>query len=533
MHLHQVPTSILSFPVEIFDDITKQISSLPTLRLVCKRFNDVVVPQMFSSASISLRAVGLDGFLELLESLAVGNHPAVLHAKSLAIRDVVPSQEPKPRYGQRPTKNEVEKDKLQHKSHVLDPYYSNSDLIKDRLSRAISRLQQVATVTWYIDYRKSDEWSRNCVISGIAQMPSLTSFILEADLDKKTSVQLHSLPPLKVFEIHTMSSNTSVSWIQGVKQILSSSSDQLIRLAIKSRNEKDLDTPYLHSLLQDASSSMHLTHLDLEGFAVQLNNAVIPHLRSLQSLHLKKIYKRAGRFPLLTDPKSSTGDIWAILKREKIYIREINLDEPTECFVEYLRSYAGLKSLTIKYAIGTDEAHSDNIALDFYRHALYNHAKSLETLETPLHYEGEWRFGEHTNQILSNLINLKQLAVAVVGVSTQTVPILGGHSENPNIVTECTYDPLHPVCMLMQTASLLPKLDILSIYGASIASNRHVWCGNGIVSHAIAMTKQIDTHVTMIGPLDPLKYGFKVRSSGRYYELQQCKESGEFWYCIA
>ncbi|KAF8994193.1 hypothetical protein BDQ17DRAFT_1367289 [Cyathus striatus] len=510
MHLHQVPTSILSFPVELLHDITKQTSSLPTLRLVCKRFNDVVAPQMFSSAFICLKDEALDDFLQLLESLAVGNHPAVLHAKSLTIRDVVPSQEPKPRYGQQPNKKEVEKDKLQHKSRVLDPYYSNSDLIKDRLSRAISRLQWVTTVTWYIDYRKSDKWSRNCVISGIAQMPSL------------------------ILRNTHKNSNTPISWIQGVKQILSNSSDQLIRLAIKSKNPKDLDTPYLRSLLQDASS-MHLTHLDLEGFAIQLSNAVIPHLRSLQSLHLKQIYKHTGHFPSQTGTSSSARDIWTILKREKIYIREINLDEPTEYFVEYLRSYAGLKSLTIRGALGTDEAQSNHIALDFYRCALCNHAKSLEILEILPYYEGKWCFGEHVNQILSKLINLKQLTVAVVGVSTETVPKynFGNYSKKPNVVTECTYDPLHPVCMLMQAASLLPKLDVLSIYGADLAANRRIWCGNGKISHAIAMFKQIDTHVTMIGPLDPFKYVFKVRSSGRYYELQQCKESGEFWYCIA
>ncbi|KAF8994188.1 hypothetical protein BDQ17DRAFT_1200954, partial [Cyathus striatus] len=93
-------------------------------------------------------------------------------------------------------------------------------------------------------------------------------------------------------------------------------------------------------------------------------------------------------------------NIWNALKHEKIHLREITIDEPTEAFIQYLSSYTGLRSLVITPTVRITERQSDLIAVEFYTHAICAHASSLEKLEVLPAYEGRWCFGEHNIQTL-------------------------------------------------------------------------------------------------------------------------------------
>ncbi|KAF8983490.1 hypothetical protein BDQ17DRAFT_1261288, partial [Cyathus striatus] len=105
-------------------------------------------------------------------------------------------------------------------------------------------------------------------------------------------------------------------------------------------------------------------------------------------------------------------NIWNMLKHEKIHLQEIILHEPTESFMGYLKSYSGLKFLTI-YS-GFPGIESDMLALDFYLHALCMHTNSLEKLNISLSYDGKWCFSAHNMQILSELIHLRYLLITII-----------------------------------------------------------------------------------------------------------------------
>ncbi|KAF8994630.1 hypothetical protein BDQ17DRAFT_1412463 [Cyathus striatus] len=445
--------SILLFPVELLQEIAKLTSSLPVLRLVCKRFNDVVVPQMFSHASIWFEGEKQNQYPEYLKALATTAHPAVVHAKSLTFRHLSPQLVLYPKYPR--DEEEEAKLKLQYKLDVLDPYYAHSQLIKEWFPLAMNRFNQATT------------------------------------------------------------------------------------LMIKSYHEQAV--PLVPSLLQQ-TSHMNLKHLSLEGFHVILNSDVIPRLRSLESLCVNDVRKGMNSYsrwpqPNLLNPSQeiihstdpSQGDLWRVLKAGKIHLQEITIDEPTESFVQYLGSYTGLKRLTIRGAKNSDQTKSDTFAINFYRNALLPHASTLEKLVILPFYEGKWCFGEQCIRVLSGLVNLTHLSISIVADSSK---IMHGIEWWPPKVPEgpCEYNPLHPVCLLMQTAASLPKLELLSIHGSSLPSNRGVQCGNGLKRHAIKPTTQIYTHVTSTGPLDPSKFKYAIENSGVYLRPQRLEESGEYWY---
>ncbi|KAF8994194.1 hypothetical protein BDQ17DRAFT_1107512 [Cyathus striatus] len=72
----------------------------------------------------------------------------------------------------------------------------------------------------------------------------------------------------------------------------------------------------------------------------------------------------------------------------------------------------------------------------------------------------------------------------------------------------------------MQTATLLPRLELLTIHAAYLASNRCLGQSNlNTMVHEIDTSTQIDRHVMSYGPLDPSKYKFTIKHKRKYYTL--------------
>ncbi|KAF8994187.1 hypothetical protein BDQ17DRAFT_1431213 [Cyathus striatus] len=422
----------------------------------------------------------------------------------------------------------------------MDPYYARSQSIKEWLPLAMSRLSKVNTFIWHINHLRSDDWSRDCVISGITQMPSLTALELNVDLRNRDAIQLHSLPPVQVLSIgaahqNSISRNGS---IQGLRELIAKSSRQLRQLTIKSSHpiQVERSTPLLCYLLQD-TSHLHLKHLSLDVSSLILSSAIVDRLRSLESLSIKNAFRHTWWSPSSSEEDlhsqvSSDRDVWHMLMVGRIHLQEITIDESTESFVAYLGSYIGLKVLVITGAMYNTQAQSDVHAIEFYRNALFTHANTLEKLVISPTYEGKWCFGEHCMRVLSSLVNLRLLTISIVVDSAQIL-FEDSYSDNGSPTTTTRnnhYDPSHPVCLLMQTGSTLPKLNMLSIRGASLSANREVECGNGRVSHPIYPDTQIDIHVTSNGPLHPSEYKFIIENGGSHYTLQRLDDSEGCWY---
>ncbi|KAF8994174.1 hypothetical protein BDQ17DRAFT_1412642 [Cyathus striatus] len=439
-------TSILSIPVELLQDIAQLASSRPVLRLVCRQFHDAITPQMFSSVRLSCPEESFNTFLEVLELLAAARRS--------------------PRI-------------VGHKPKKPPASYEHSQSIKKWLPLAISNFKLATTVTWNITEGSSDDWSRDCVIAGIARMPSLSAFKLTIIRQDGISMQLDSLPPLQLFSICV----THIGEIHGIPELIAKSSSQLRQLELNCGTSCFNEYSIFLSSVLPIASALHITHLTMEVFNLKLQKTIVPHLRSLKSICLKKdsgLLVGRGRISSegdLVGESAAPEDIWNLLKQENIFLQEITLDNPTESFICYFKSYTGLESLTISPR--SSGVQSNALADDFYLHAICMHIDSLRKLDIAPSHDGKWGFGAHNKQALSKLVQLRYLSIPII----------------PDRYSMATnYNPGHPVCLIMQTASLLPRICHLNIRHPRQSMHPN--------------TQQIDMHITYMGPLDPSKYIF-------------------------
>ncbi|KAF8985941.1 hypothetical protein BDQ17DRAFT_1376406 [Cyathus striatus] len=503
--------SLVSIPVELLQEIVQlNLDSCPELRLVCKRLNDIAVPYMFSHATIKYS--GNEKDLEILEATATGVHPSVLHATSLTIHDLHPPLKYMGGCGGKITP-------VRRKGNE-DAALAHSETLKNWLTLAISQFKLVKTVTWRIN-NSTPAWSSECITAFIAQLTNLTTLVINAKLSGRRSIQLHSFPPVQNFTLQagygiSVSDNGT---IQGMPEFIAKSSSKLLRLEIN-RSDRDpllvRDTTLLHSITRDASP-LHITSLTLVGIPIELSSNLVPHLRSLKSLCLKYGSEPLAKRRLLRnyndqeivqsyETRLFARNTWNILNAKKIHLQEISLDKPTESFVQYLTSYSGLESLTITSATITTPECSDSIAQDFYLGALCAHENSLTSLVISPWLKGKWCIGEHNMDSISKLINLRNLSIPIVPNSNGTSN--SRESESEDRVAEELYNQLHPVYTLLDIASLLPKLCVLTIHDTGLATNYTVEHQSGITCPAIHPTSRFD--ITSFGPLDPSRYRFTL-----------------------
>ncbi|KAF8994197.1 hypothetical protein BDQ17DRAFT_1367291 [Cyathus striatus] len=481
-------TYILSLPVEILGYIFKLQSTtdrlyspkLKELCLVCKRFNKILLPNLFLCTIIKYK---------------------IAH-------------------------NRI------HYSWTWTPDYDSAD--ESRKSTHRSSMWDLKRLLG------PEEWSREYVISEITQMPSLTKLALNVDLEENISIQVHMLPLVKELSIRSLSDTATIAHngsIQGVPELIAKSAHQLISLEIcnsSCTNRKDNfehDLPYLFSCIPK-ETPLHIQRLTLDGFYMQPSHALMPHLQSLDSFSLddlvldSKTLDSWGYHIAYHRNLSAATTAWKLFQQEKIYLQEIALDEPNESFLQYLRSYTRLKSLRITTAVCTTAPESEKLSTEFYMNTLCNHAKSLEVLEITPRYEDSWCYGEHIISSLMELSNLQHLSITIIADLSQMKPMYGypdrvHYMFGYSTVNPSSYDSSHSVCQLMQTVILLPRLNLLSIHAASIAFNCFASGSiNEVLVCAISTSAQIDKHVTSYGPLDPSKYKFTINHRHKCYRLQ-------------
>jgi hypothetical protein len=160
------------------------------------------------------------------------------------------------------------------------------------------------------------------------------------------------------------------------------------------------------------SAFLNITHLSLSGMFVGLDATLIPHLRSLISLHIENISSPQDH--ALGNPGPS-GNVWSSLRVENIHLQEIVTDDVRLALIEYLTSFSGLRRLRLTQAswYRMTPLESDQLAIKFYGRALPNHVHSLESLEINASYEGNWSFASHCSSILKQCACLTSLKLSI------------------------------------------------------------------------------------------------------------------------
>ncbi|KAF8990233.1 hypothetical protein BDQ17DRAFT_390732 [Cyathus striatus] len=238
-------------------------------------------------------------------------------------------------------------------------------------------------------------------------MPSLTALEISIHSTETDSFRIDSIPPLEEFWIRDNSGQNVLERgrIQGIPELIAKSSTCLRQLGLETCILYDRDPllldPYLH-----LTSPLHITHLTLMGYFVELNSAILPHLRYLSSIWIEnyadartRARRSAEQYGEPHHQESevvTVDDIWKGLNREKIHLTKIDVDELPESLFHYLDSYTGLSSLSIGDAMWVPEAQSSRAARAIYSSALRNHVSSLERLSILSQPDSEWAFGDHS-----------------------------------------------------------------------------------------------------------------------------------------
>ncbi|KAJ6598395.1 hypothetical protein DFH09DRAFT_57350 [Mycena vulgaris] len=130
---------------------------------------------------------------------------------------------------------------------------------------------------------------------------------------------------------------------------------------------------------------------------------VIAHSRALSCLHLRS--RSRG---------SHWTDVWALLRAEKIQLAELSVTGGgSDALLTYLRSYAGLRHLTL-----SDSEDTIGSADIFFAHVLPRHAATLETLRCTAGSEGRWSFNARN---VNALLGLHKLVILEMSANSSDV----------------------------------------------------------------------------------------------------------------
>ncbi|KAF8987178.1 hypothetical protein BDQ17DRAFT_1548253 [Cyathus striatus] len=499
-------TSILSLPFHILEDITTGIKLKKSLRL--------------------LRGTSGD-FIKFLSEFATGTSKSHLYTKSLTIRDIYPPDREK---------------RFQFIPGSFMGYEKEDDwdVIQDLLPIAISAFKNVVSVKWYIREFDTESWIPTMVINGLCNLPQIQN--LDVYMEGGSNwhpVNLASIPPLQELTLRTWTFYRipSDSMILGLSELIAKSSKNLIKLTFLSYNDafgpRDISSL---DIIPDFPI-LQIRELSLNGYVITQNSTLIPHLRSLTSLSITDSQHPRPNFDPWNDRLPILDDVWIALKREKIHLSIISVDTPTSSLIHYIKSYTGLKSLSLT----TPKRDSSSISKEFYN-VLESQSASLETLEIKPHFEGEWCYEEHNSHVFLSLINLTHLSVCAIAdpyYRPITITDEEMNAELEALIREETGESRldlynFSVKPLIEMASMLPKLQVLTILSADLRENEGNWCGTDRRKHAVPVSELIQQQVTTIGPLNPVEYQFNIVNGRRRYTVQQ-DAGGKYWYrdCIS
>jgi hypothetical protein len=185
-----------------------------------------------------------------------------------------------------------------------------------------------------------------------------------------------------------------------------------------------------HDFLSDVprGSLLRLTHLTLHGTFTCIDSVpTLPHIGSLSSLNL---HSHPLRYGVLERPSgySTTSEIYAKLKMEKIHLKRVVSGEANDAILDYLGSYSGLEALELGLFYFGAKEESDALSDRFYKSVLPKHFDTIRELKIQPSYEGGWCYdADFVSVLLAQCKKLRSLSVtlnsAAAIMSNQTTAI--------------------------------------------------------------------------------------------------------------
>ncbi|KAL0569943.1 hypothetical protein V5O48_012018 [Marasmius crinis-equi] len=161
-----------------------------------------------------------------------------------------------------------------------------------------------------------------------------------------------------------------------------------------SSNERFSDL--MHNLPPDFFAS--LRHLRLPRWHVDISPACIKMMPNLVSLDVT----------LPPSPDADHNVLWAILREEHVYLKDLSVTVVTRELLDYLQSYTGLESFVLN-----DVESDHSLSKQFYTKVLPKHAETLVSLTVDGRNNHEWCLTLENAKVFQGCKNLKDLSVAV------------------------------------------------------------------------------------------------------------------------
>ncbi|KAK1219428.1 hypothetical protein PQX77_017863 [Marasmius sp. AFHP31] len=177
----------------------------------------------------------------------------------------------------------------------------------------------------------------------------------------------------------------------------------------------DLTRPFCFSDLFQHRPYPHILRLQtliLNGWSLECNSGVIPHLQSLQRLEL-----HSG---IVVEP-----ELWTAFKDHGISLRHLHTCQINEELLEYLNSFSALETLVFNHQLapGPDTEESRTISRRFFERVLPHHNKTLQILRVqPFPDACEWGVGLWNVEVLKALRRLEVLEIAPSMLEDHPVP---------------------------------------------------------------------------------------------------------------
>lgn len=180
--------------------------------------------------------------------------------------------------------------------------------------------------------------------------------------------------------------------------------------------------PSLYDLLGGVPKSqpLPLHHLALTNVYLNLDNAILLHLKSLTSLKLRNCFTPHSSLELEEQKSSSIDHMWTTLRTSGIQLTSLDTDMMINAeLIRYIASYFGLERLQID-----DIPQLPNtLAAQFFQVSLPRHANSLIYISISPQFKGPWSFSEISASAIIQCQKLEYLSLRL-DLSGIPLPIL-------------------------------------------------------------------------------------------------------------
>ena len=307
-----------------------------------------------------------------------------------------------------------------------------------------------------------------------------------------------------------------------IAKLINWSQPKLTTLIIDNHYRDNRNAPNLNDFFLEISKSsmfLKITHLTLKGLFVKLDATVLPHLRSVISLTTEGVHSPQDQV---------SGNIWSVLRLEKIHLQEIVTDDVQLALIEYLASFSGLRRLRLTEAPSycTLPQVSDELAIKFYERALQDHVHSLDSLEINTNYEGNWSFASHWSSIIKKCTRLTFLKLSINSedMAEEKHDKEDSSASGDNVVVGVltsvqSYAKLPAQWSLLDICAALPALKTLELFSASPEHSRGLTYGPVAPKHRTRTNAKISRNVTSYKPITS-SHAFRIVIDRNEFELR-------------